>query len=138
MIVAALDERAQFAFVNRRGFRSAGHFFAVDAAGAAPFGAFVAARHILPDEQAELVAPIVPAFRFNLDVLAGHVEAEFLQHFNVIAQRLVGRRGVKAVGPEALIERAKHEISFVVELDAEAVLVVARHRDFAHGEIRFD
>ena len=69
----------------------------------------VAARHVLPDQQAELVAPVIPALRLDLDVLARQVEAEFLGDLDVVLERFIGRRGVEAVGPETLIERADLE-----------------------------
>ena len=34
-------------------------------------GLVVAGGHVLPDQQAELVAPVIPAVRLDLDVLAG-------------------------------------------------------------------
>src|SRR5262249_14967741 len=37
--------------------------------------AFVAAGHVLPDQEAQLIAPVIPAFRFDLDVLPRRVEA---------------------------------------------------------------
>ena len=52
-----------------------------------------AAGHVLPDEQAELVAVVVEPGRLDLDVLAEHVEAELLEHFEVVLHRRVRRRG---------------------------------------------
>src|SRR5205085_217533 len=89
MIVLAIDERAQFLLVNRRGLRRAFHLLAVVATRAVPARALVAARHVLPDEQAELIAPVIPALRFHLHMLARHVEAELLGHLDVVAQRLI-------------------------------------------------
>ncbi len=66
----------------------------------------VAAGHVLPDQQAELVAPVVPAVRLDLDVLAGHVHAELLGHLDVVLEGLVRRGGVQPIRPPALIERA--------------------------------
>ena len=34
--------------------------------------------HVLPDQQAQLVAPVVPAVRLDLDVLAGQLKPSFL------------------------------------------------------------
>ena len=85
-----------------------------------------AAGHVLPDEQAELVAVVVIAGRLDLDVLAEHVEAELLEHFEVVLHRLVGRRREQPVRPPALIERADLEERLVVEHEAHDALVVLR------------
>src|SRR5207249_6972502 len=138
VIVTAVDQRPEFALVNPRGLRRAFHLPAVHPAGPAPFGTLVAAGHVLPDQQPELVAPVVPAVRLHLHMLAGHVEPELLQHLDVGTQRLIRRRRVKTVRPEALVERAKHETWFVVQLNAEAALGVACQRDFSQAEITSD
>ena len=44
----------------------------------------VAIGHILPNQKSQLVAPIVPAWRFDLDVFAAHVEAKLFGHLDVI------------------------------------------------------
>src|ERR1051326_6534274 len=99
---------------------------------------FVAAGHVLPDEQAQLVAPIIPAVGFDLDVLAGHVEAEFLGHFDVRAESLVGRRSVNAIGPKTLVEGAELEIGFIVQKHASETVLIFAEGDFAHAEIALD
>jgi hypothetical protein len=48
-------------------------------------------------------------------VLADHVEPQRLLAFEVEPQRLVGRRGVDAVRPVTLVERAKLEHELPVE-----------------------
>src|ERR1051325_6482198 len=105
MVVFAIDESAQLLFVNRRGLRRALHLPPIVAARAMPARAPVAAWHVLPDEQAKFVRPIIPALGLYLHVFARHVEPELLRHLDVVAQRLVAGRGVKAIGPETLIER---------------------------------
>ena len=40
--------------------------------------------HILPDQHPETVTVIVPAKRFNLDVLSQRIEAQLLHHADVI------------------------------------------------------
>ena len=96
-----------------------------------------AARHVLPDKQSELVGPIVPSCRLDLDVLAGHVESELLGHLDVELQRLVGRRRVDAVGPIPLVERSRHVDRLVVEHRPENPLFVLSLRDFTHPGIAF-
>ena len=51
-------------------------------------------RHVLPDEHTKPVAMIIPAQRFNLDMLAQHVEAHFLHGLNVMHHRFIRRRGI--------------------------------------------
>jgi len=58
---------------------------------------------------------VVPSRRFDLDVLANQIEAEALGRFYVGGERFVGRCGVEAVGPPALIEQAVLEQRFTVE-----------------------
>src|SRR5262249_2211842 len=98
----------------------------------------IAAGHVLPDEDAELVTPVVPTLWLDFDVFADHVEPELLGQLNVVLQRLIGRRGVQAVWPKALIERANLEIWLSVEEKPCDALVVLRHLDLAHGEVAFD
>ena len=95
----------------------------------------IRAGHVLPDHQAELVAPVIPPVRLDLDVLADAVEAELLHGFDVPAQRLLGRRGVEAVRPESLVQRAGLEDELAVEQRAGNALPVLAQRDLAHAEV---
>ena len=61
------------------------------------------ARQVLYDEYAEPVAHRVVLLRLDLDVLAEHVEAAVLQHFDVILHRLLARRREESVGPPSLV-----------------------------------
>ena len=65
--------------------------------------------HILPYEDSEAVAVVVPAGRFNFHVFADHVEPPFLGLFNIVAQGFVGWGGQQSVGPVSLVERAELE-----------------------------
>src|SRR5690349_18384786 len=94
----------------------------------------VATRHILPDEHTELVCPIVPALRLNLDVFAEDVPAKLLCHLNIIFERGVCWGGIYPVGPESLIQRSDLEHKFIVEQDTLHAACCA-NRDFAHPEI---
>ena len=91
--------------------------------------------HVLPDEQAELVGVVVPAGRLGFGVLAGAVEAHLLRDLDVVLQGVVGGRGVEAVGPPALVERAVEERDLAVELDAGDAGLVLAHLDLAHAEV---
>ena len=80
----------------------------------------VARRHVLRDEQPEPVAPRVPARVLDLDVLAHEVEAQRLCRLDVGAKRVVARRRVDAVRPEALVEHAGDAQRLAVEKQAPA------------------
>ena len=130
VVVPPVDHPLQLQVVLLRRFRRA-----LDvrlAAADAP----VAGRHVLQDQQAELVAPVIPPIRLHLDVLARHVEAELFGDLNIVFERLVGGGGVDAVGPEALVERPAQEDRLAVEQDARhALLVRLADLDLAHAEI---
>src|SRR5262249_6356362 len=98
----------------------------------------VAAGHVLPDAQAELVGPVIPAGRLDLDVLAGHVEAELLGDLDIVAQSGVGRSSVQAIGPPTLIERAELEKRQIIEKQAVETVLATVHGDLAHAEIAGD
>ena len=100
-----------------------------------PAARHAAAGHVLPDEQAELVAVVVVARRLDLDVLAEHVDAELLEHFEVVLHRLVGRRREQPVRPPALIERPDLEERLVVEHEPHDAVLVLRGADLADGEV---
>src|SRR2546421_56992 len=90
---------------------------------------------VLQDQQAKLVSPVIPALRLDLHVLAGHIEAKLFRCLDVEAKRLIGRRGVETIGPEALIERAGHEDRLAVEKDAVDSLLIFLEGDSALPEI---
>jgi hypothetical protein len=48
-------------------------------------------------------------------VLADHVETQILQHLQIVHHCLVIRGRVYSVGPEALVQRTKHEDKFSIE-----------------------
>src|SRR5580658_17574 len=72
-------------------------------------GGVVAAGHVLPDQQPEFVAPIIPSIRLNLDVLSSQVETGAFEKGNVGAQSIISGSGVDAVRPEALVQSADLE-----------------------------
>ena len=102
-----------------------------------PAGGDRQVRHVLPDEDAEPVGPVVPAVGLGLHVLADHVVAEPLGRGDVKPQRGVGRGGVQAVGPVALVERAGLEHEPAVQQDP-GDSVDAADRDRAHPEVAAD
>ena len=76
-----------------------------------PWRVVAAADLILPDHHAQPIAVIVVASRFDLDVLADHVEAGRLQKLDVEQHRFVGWRRQQSIRPPALIERSPDERS---------------------------
>ena len=93
------------------------------------------ARHVLPDQQPELITPVIPALRLDLDVLTGAVETEPQRFRDVEAQCLIRGCGVNSVGPESLIQWADLEHCLAIEhYPGDAVFVLAQ-RDFPHSEV---
>ncbi len=100
-----------------------------------PFVAEVAAGHVLPHQHPQQVAVVVPAGGFYFHVLADHVEAHVARFLDVKQQRRVGGRGVEAVRPPALVERAVLKHKFVVDQHPLDALGVGLAADLAHGEV---
>jgi len=98
----------------------------------------IAAGHVLPDEQAEAVAVPVKTARFDLDMLAQHVEAHPLEHLKIIDHGLLGRRRVDAVGPEALVERTGLKEGLAVEKEPGHTRLVRTDGNGAEAEIAFN
>ena len=92
-------------------------------------------RHVLPHDHSELVAVIIPAVGLDLDVLADHVEAEILGLLNIKLESLIGRGGVKPVGPPSLVEGAKLEDSIAVQTHKKGVAVLPVGGDFPHRSV---
>ena len=95
----------------------------------------VAGRHVLRDEQAEAVAPRVPARILDLDVLADEVEAHRLHRLDVGAERVVARRRVDAVRPEALVEHARDVERLAVQLQLAAAPSDRPHADVGAHDV---
>src|ERR1041384_2473652 len=98
----------------------------------------VAAGHILPNQQSQLIAPVIPAVRFDLYMFAREIEAGFLEEFDVRPQSLIRGRSVNAVGPKALVPRPYLERELVVESDPREALVILAQCDFSHAEVTGD
>ena len=119
-------------------FDAAHEFGAFVPAGVLPAAVEVAAGHILPHEDAEAVAVVVPARRLHFHVLADEVEAPVLGFLNVEGKGFVGGGGVEAVGPPALVERAVLEERLVVEGHPEYTVLVGGDPDLAHRAVAAD
>lgn len=97
-----------------------------------------AAHHVLPHQNAFLVAVVVPAQRLDFDVLAQHIEAHGFDHFHVPFECGVGRRRKHAVRPITLVEKSRVEVWLVVEPHTLEALAVRHPTEFAHAEVGFD
>ena len=95
-----------------------------------------AVDHVLPDQDAHLVAVIVPAQRLDLDVLAHHREAHVLEELDVLDHGFVGRRREKPVRVISLVEDAVVEVGFIVEPEARDAVFVFADRELPHAEVR--
>jgi len=93
------------------------------------------ARHVLPDQEPQLVAPVVEPVGLDLDVLAEHVHAQGFDGLEIGPEGGVGRRGVQAVRPPALVERPDLEERFAVEKETVEALPVLAQGDLAHPGI---
>ena len=96
------------------------------------------ARHVLPDEEAQLVAPVVEPVGLDLDVLPEHVHAQGLDRLDVVAQGRVGRGRVEPVRPPALVERPELEERLVVQEEPVESLPVLADGDLAHPGVARD
>ncbi|MBA7669411.1 hypothetical protein ES703_77541 [subsurface metagenome] len=101
-------------------------------------GVAASARHVLPYQDAQLVAPIVESLRFELDVFAHHVEAEAFCGFDVIPQCFVRGSRIQTVRPPALVQRAVLKERLVVEHDAVDAAFIFADRYFSHAEVAVD
>ena len=94
-----------------------------------------AVYHILPYEDAELVAVIVKTFRLELGVLAQHIEAQLLHAQDIRGEGFIRRCGVKAFGPVALVEHARLKIGLIVQKKSLFSIGGSLDIAFAHGKI---
>jgi hypothetical protein len=77
--------------------------------------------HVGHDEHAQPVGPVELARRFHLDVLAHSVEPDLARPQHFVAEDLVAREGVEAVGVIGLVERELEVHRLVVERDVTMV-----------------
>jgi hypothetical protein len=95
----------------------------------------VRARHVLPHEHAEAIALGVEELGLDLDVLAQHVAAHLLHRLDVEAHRFERRRGVEAVGPEALVERTELKQRLAVQASRNCRRVGFAHVHLAQADV---
>ena len=88
--------------------------------------------HILPNQHSETVAVVEPSGWLNLDMLAYHIEAQFLGLFDVESHCLGSRSGIESVRPPALVQRAELEEDFVVESQSLHSRLVSFFGNLAH------
>ena len=132
--IERIEHLTQFNFVVGNGFRSA---FGVGSVRRNVLGG-VAARHILPDEQAEPVARIVVPRGLDLDMLTQHIEPEIFQDLEIVDHAFFGRGRVQAVRPPALIQRTMLEDKFVVQQETRNSVFALADRGLAVRIVRFD
>lgn len=96
------------------------------------------AYHVLPYDDAQTVAMVIPARRLYLNVLPYHIEAQFLHGTDIVNKRLVGRGSIKAVRPVALVQHTVEEKGGVVQAEARDAFFIRFHCKGAHGKIAFD
>ena len=114
---------------------AAHHLFAIEVLMHLPSRIAVAAGHILPYEDAYLVAIGVPQLGFHFHVLAYHVKSPFFGLIEVIDKGFVARGCIQAVGPPSLVERTEIKQVGIVELHAHYAVGVALGAHLAHCHI---
>ena len=94
-----------------------------------------AVHHILPDDEAQLIAVVVPPLRLDLGVLAQQVEAQLLDLLQLVHHRRVRGRGIQPLRPVALVQQAVEEDGLSVEAEAQDAFRVRLTAPFAEGKI---
>ena len=94
-----------------------------------------AVHHVLPDDEAQLIAVVIPPLRLDLRVFAQQIEAQFLDGLQFMHHRRVGRRGIQALRPVALVEQTVQQEGPVVQAEAQHTLCIGRTAPLPQGEI---
>ena len=81
---------------------------------------------------------VVPALRLDFGVLAQQVEAQLPHGVQFVLHGGVGGRGVKAVGPIALVQQAVEQDGLVIEEKPPDALCILFTLPLAEGEIAVD
>src|SRR5204863_2058340 len=81
---------------------------------------------------------VVPARRFDLDVLANQVEAEAFAGLDIGGERFVGWRGIQTVRPPALIEQSVFKERLAVEKQSVDACRIALYGDRANPGVALD
>ena len=93
---------------------------------------------ILPNQHAESITVVVPAFAFNLDMLSQRIKTSRLHGFYVIYQRIIGRRRQQSVRPIALIQHATHKIRRSIQMHPWHTSLIALHFNSTKRAITVD
>ena len=56
-----------------------------------PLLSTIAIRHILPDNDAQLIAISIPTCRFDFDMFSYHIKTHILRFLNIVFQSFIGR-----------------------------------------------
>ena len=101
------------------------------------FGSFAKSTwHILPYQNSNFIAMIIPAFGFHFNMFPYHIKPPFFSFFYIPTQGFVSRCCVNTIGPVSLIERSHLENKFIVECQSLNAVFVFK-RNFAHAGIAF-
>src|SRR3984957_20957204 len=95
----------------------------------------IAAGHVLPDQKPKFVAPIIPTVRLDLDMFPCQVESGGFEKGEIGSERVIGRGGVDAIGPKALVQRADLKQGLAIQGDARDALGILEQRNFPHPEV---
>lgn len=134
IVVESINDLFPFFPIGLFAFGSALQLFSVEVVSSLPFGVFVAAGHIPPDDNAFAVAVGVPCGGFYLDMLTYHVVAPVDGLVDVVYHRLVRmerctiRRGHHPWSEKPVVKQV-----FVVELEAHHSFVAHLRGNLTHG-----
>ena len=90
---------------------------------------------VLPDDQAQTVAVVIPALRLDLGVLAQQVEAQRFHLAELPLHGCVRGRGIQALRPVALIQQAVEQDGLVVQAEAQHPVGVRCTAPLAQGKV---
>ena len=94
-----------------------------------------AVHHVLPDHKAQPVAVVIPALRLDFCVLAQQVEAQRFHLAQLPLHRRIGRRGIQALRPVALIQQAVEQDGLSVQAEAQHALRIRLTAPLAQGKV---
>ena len=97
-----------------------------------------AVHHVLPDDEAQLIAVVIPALRLDLGVLAQKVEAQLFYGLQFPYHCPIAGRGVQALGPVALIQQAVEQDGLAIQAEAHDPVGIRHTAPLAQGKVAVD
>ena len=94
-----------------------------------------AVHHVLPDHKAQPVAVVVPALRLDLGVLAQQIESQRFHLAQLPLHRRIGRRGIQALRPVALVQQAVEQDGLSVQAEAQHAPRIRLTAPLAQGKV---